>query len=42
MSQSSFFKSQPDMVTLGKLEGETRNLGKRLEWRDLDETGWVE
>ena len=42
MSQSSYFKSRTDLVTLGKLEGETRNLGKRLEWRDQDETWWVE
>ena len=24
------------------MEGETGNLGKRLEWRDRDETWWVE
>ena len=31
MSQSSSFKSRPDLLTLGgELEGETGNLGKRL------------
>ena len=25
MSQSSYFKSQPDILTLGELEGETGN-----------------
>ena len=39
MSQSSYFKSRPDPVTLGGVLGET-NLGKRLEWRDWDETWW--
>ena len=38
VSQSSYFKSRPDLVTLGELEGEARNLGKRLDWRDWDET----
>jgi len=42
MSQSSYFKSRPDLLTLGELEGETGNLGKRLEWRDRDGTWWVE
>ena len=27
--ESSYFKSRPDLVKLGKLEGETGNLGKR-------------
>ena len=27
MSQSSYFKSKPDLLTLGELEGEARNLG---------------
>ena len=40
VSQSSYNKSRPDPVTLGELEGETENLGKRLEWRDQDETWW--
>jgi len=35
MSQSSYFKSRIDM---GTLQGETGNFGKRLEWRDRDET----
>ena len=25
-----------------ELEGETGNPGKRLEWRDQDETWWIE
>ena len=29
-------------MTLGDLEGETVNPGKHLEWRDRDETWWVE
>ena len=37
MSQSSYFKSRPDQVK-GKLGGGTQNPGKRLEWRDRDET----
>ena len=41
MSQSSYLKSRPDLVTLGReLEGELENLGKRLECRDQDETWW--
>ena len=42
MSQSSYFESRPYQVILGELEGETGNLGKRLEWRDRDETWWEE
>ena len=42
MSQSSYFKSSPDQMTLGGVGGGTRNLGKRLEWRDRDETCLVE
>ena len=38
MLQSSYFKSRPDPVTLGESEEETRNLGKRVEWRDRDDT----
>ena len=34
--QSSYFESQPYPVILGELEGETRNIGKRLECRDRD------
>ena len=41
-SQSSYSKSRPLPVILGKLEGETGNLEKRLEWRDRDETWWDE
>ena len=40
MSQTSYFKSLSDPATLGELEGETGNLGKRLELRDRDETWW--
>ena len=29
-------------ISLGELEGEIGNLGKRLELRDRDETWWVE
>ena len=32
MSQSSYFKSWPDLVTLGELEGETGILGKCENW----------
>ena len=42
MSQSFYFKSRPDLFTLGVLNGETGNLGRRLEWRDRYETWWVE
>ena len=42
MSQISCYKSQQDLVTLGGVGGEIRNVGKRLEWRDWDETWWVE
>ena len=38
VSQSSYFKSRKVLVTLGELEEETSNFGKRLEWRDRDET----
>ena len=41
MSQRSYFKSLPYLVILGELEGETGNIGKRLEWKDQDET-WCE
>ena len=27
-------------MTLGELKGGTLNFGKRLEWRDRDETWW--
>ena len=40
MSESSYFESRLDPVTMGDLEGETGDLGKRLEWRDRDETWW--
>ena len=42
MSQSSYFKSRPDPVTLVGFGGETRNLEKLLEWRGRDETWWEE
>ena len=42
MSQNSYFKSRPDLVTLGEVDGGTINLGKRLEWRDRNETWWEE
>ena len=44
MSQTSYFKSRTDSVTLGagELEGKTDNLEKRLEYRDWDETLWEE
>ena len=38
MSQSSYFKSRPDLVKLGGVGEETGDLGKRLEWRDQEET----
>ena len=39
LSQSSYFKYRPDLMTLGGVGGgETKNLGKRVEWRDRDET----
>ena len=40
MSQSSYFKSRPDILTLGGVGGE--NLGKHLEWRNRDEAWWIE
>ena len=40
VSQSYYFKFRLDPVTLGELKGGTRNLRKRLEWRDRDETWW--
>ena len=42
VSESSDFKFWLYLVILGELEGETWNLGKRLEWRDRDETWWKE
>ena len=41
MSQSSYFKSLPDLLTLGKLEGETVNLGNAYKCRRyvIDVTG---
>ena len=42
MSQSFYFKSQLDLVTLGGgvLGGGNLKLGKHLEWRDRNETWW--
>ena len=37
VSQSSYFKSRSDLVTLGGVGGDL-DLGKGLEWRDQDET----
>ena len=37
MSQSSYCKSRPDLLTLGGVGGDIGNLGKRLEWRNRDE-----
>ena len=36
--------SNPDWIWSywGELEEETRNLGKRLEWRERDDTWWDE
>ena len=41
MSQSSYFKSEPDLLTLG---GGWRGKPEILEntWRDPDETWWIE
>ena len=40
MSQSSYFKSLPDLATLGReLGGGNLKLGKPLEWRDRDGFG---
>ena len=40
MSQSSYFKSRLDLLTLGGVEG--GNLGKYFEWRNRDEAWWIE
>ena len=42
-SYSSYFKSRPDLVTLGGggSGGVNLKLGKHLEWRNWDET-WCE
>ena len=40
MSQSSYFKSRPDLLTLGGVGG--GNLGKHFEWRNRDEAWWIE
>ena len=42
MSQSSYFKPRPDLLALRGIGGETGNLRKLLEWRNWDETWWVE
>ena len=39
MSQSSYFKSRPDVLTLGDLEGE---ILENTEWRNQDEAWWIE
>ena len=38
MSQRFYFKSRPDLVTFGGVGSGTSILGKRLEWRDRDES----
>ena len=39
VSQSYYFKSRPDPVTLWGVGGRgPKILGKRLEWKDRDET----
>ena len=40
MSQSFYFKSRPDLLTLGGVGG--GNLGKHFEWRNRDEAWWIE
>ena len=41
MSQSSYVKSQPDLLTLGGGGGRGNlKLGKHLKWRDRGETWW--
>ena len=40
MSQSSYFKSRPDLLTLGGVGGEI--FEKHLEWRNGDEAWWIE
>ena len=43
VTRISYFNSRPDPVSLGEVgEGRTGNLGKRLEFRDQDETWWEE
>ena len=39
VTQTSYFKSRQDPVSL---EGRDGNLGKRVNWRDQDETWWEE
>ena len=40
MSQSSYFKTRPDLSTLGGVGGV--NLGKHFEWTNRDEAWWIE
>ena len=40
VSQSFYFESRLNPVTLGEIEGGAENLGKCLEWRDRDKTWW--
>ena len=42
VTQISYFKSGPDPLSLGGVGRGTGNRGKRLEWRDQDETWWEE
>ena len=41
MSQSSYFKSRPDLLTLGGVGG-GEILEKHLECRNRDEAWWIE
>ena len=36
------FQTRTDLLTLGGVGGENGNFGKRLEWRNRDETLWME
>ena len=40
MSQSNYFKSRPDLLTLGGVGG--GKFKKLLEWRNRDEAWWIE
>ena len=42
MSQSSYFRSQPDLLILGGVGGDVGNLGKRLKWRNQNEAWCIE
>ena len=40
MSRSAYFKSRPDLSTLGGVG--RGNLGKHLEWKNQDDAWWIE